>query len=388
MARRLGAYSAAATATAAATQSSANAAEVIHDILDVTAGNSPGLLFDMINGTTAAATAATGNAGSGLFRIASYDNYPYLAGPANSTLAGFVGPGSFGPVDIYPSRLPVGDTVGPLKNFAANIAFLSYGPYGYLSANFTNTRGFVGIQFNLDGELHYGWAEVTHLGAGLGTILHRFGYNDAPGEVSRPVETLDPGPPVVTGIRVNGDDLEIDFTGTDGVPYKLMESADLVTPFAATGVTGTTTGGVGTMTYVGGAAAGKNFVQVAEDPPVILFDDDLEGNTDDWTTVVNDGAGNTRWTLGTPAGSTGPISGADDSLNAWCTNLGDYGPNADISLRSPAIDPDRGRLRQTDLPGLPRRRWLRRHGHRPLPESLRPHSTGCGCPHRHDRVRF
>ena len=73
-------------------------------------------------------------------------------------------------------------------------------------------------------------------------------------------------------------------------------------------------------------------------PPVTLFDDDLEGNTDDWTTVVNDGAGDTRWTLGTPGGSTGPISGAGDSLNAWCTNLGDYGPNADISLRSPAID--------------------------------------------------
>ena len=73
-------------------------------------------------------------------------------------------------------------------------------------------------------------------------------------------------------------------------------------------------------------------------PPVTLFDDDLEGNTDDWTTVVTDGAGDTRWTLGTPGGSTGPISGAGDSLNAWCTNLGDYGPNADISLRSPAID--------------------------------------------------
>ena len=157
-AKRLGAYSAAAAATAATTQGTANAAEVIHDIADVTADNSPGLLFDMINGTTAAATAATGNAGSGLFRMASYDNSPYLAGPANSTLAGFVGPGGFGTVDIYPSRLLVGDTVGPLKNFAANIAYLSYGPYGYLSANFTNTRGFVGIQFDLGGDLHYGWA--------------------------------------------------------------------------------------------------------------------------------------------------------------------------------------------------------------------------------------
>ena len=40
----------------------------------------------------------------------------------------------------------------------------------------------------------------------------------------------------------------------------------------------------------------------------------------------------------TPAGSTGPLAGADGSTSAWCTNLADYGADADISLRSPAID--------------------------------------------------
>ncbi|MDP7495920.1 MAG: choice-of-anchor J domain-containing protein, partial [Roseibacillus sp.] len=42
--------------------------------------------------------------------------------------------------------------------------------------------------------------------------------------------------------------------------------------------------------------------------------------------------------FGTPNGSTGPITGAGDSATAWCTNLGDYGTDSDISLRSPAID--------------------------------------------------
>ena len=53
---------------------------------------------------------------------------------------------------------------------------------------------------------------------------------------------------------------------------------------------------------------------------------------------MNDGIGNTRWELGAPNGSTGPLSGAGDSGNAWSTNLGDYGPGSDISLRSPVID--------------------------------------------------
>ena len=38
------------------------------------------------------------------------------------------------------------------------------------------------------------------------------------------------------------------------------------------------------------------------------------------------------------------FTGAGGSDNAWCTNLGDYGPDSDISLRSPAID-------LTNLPG-------------------------------------
>jgi len=73
-------------------------------------------------------------------------------------------------------------------------------------------------------------------------------------------------------------------------------------------------------------------------PPIVLYSTDFEGGAAGWTTLVNDENANTAWELGTPAGSTGPVAGAAESANAWSTNLGDYGPDSDISLRSPAID--------------------------------------------------
>tara|TARA_B100001057_G_scaffold315531_1_gene315641 strand:- start:4693 stop:6333 length:1641 start_codon:yes stop_codon:yes gene_type:complete len=73
-------------------------------------------------------------------------------------------------------------------------------------------------------------------------------------------------------------------------------------------------------------------------PPEIYFSDDLESGADGWDTLVNDENGTTEWILGMPAGSTGPLMGANDSLNAFTTNLGDYGPGSNISLRSPEID--------------------------------------------------
>ncbi len=73
-------------------------------------------------------------------------------------------------------------------------------------------------------------------------------------------------------------------------------------------------------------------------PPAIYFSDDLESGAEGWETLVNDENLTTEWVLGLPAGSTGPLAGANDSLNAFTTNLGDYGPGSNISLRSPAID--------------------------------------------------
>ena len=73
-------------------------------------------------------------------------------------------------------------------------------------------------------------------------------------------------------------------------------------------------------------------------PVPALFEDDFESGAEGWTTLVNDPSGNTAWELGSPVGSTGPLEGSGGSLNAWSTNLGDYGTDSDISLRSPSVD--------------------------------------------------
>ena len=73
-------------------------------------------------------------------------------------------------------------------------------------------------------------------------------------------------------------------------------------------------------------------------PAPALFSDDFESGVGDWTSVINDGAGNTRWEIGSPSGTSGPLTGADGSGNAWSTNLGDYGQDSDVSLFSPPID--------------------------------------------------
>ncbi len=84
--------------------------------------------------------------------------------------------------------------------------------------------------------------------------------------------------------------------------------------------------------------AGTGFIAVREEGLPAFFSDDFESGAGDWVAIVNDAGNNTLWELGTPNGSTGPITGADDSTNAWSTNLGDYGPDSDISLFSPPLD--------------------------------------------------
>jgi hypothetical protein len=82
----------------------------------------------------------------------------------------------------------------------------------------------------------------------------------------------------------------------------------------------------------------SRFYHLLASPAPSLFSDDFESGAEGWTTIVNDENGATQWELGRPEASTGPNAGADDSANAWTTNIGDYGPDSNISLRSPAID--------------------------------------------------
>ncbi|MCH2330571.1 MAG: LamG domain-containing protein, partial [Roseibacillus sp.] len=83
---------------------------------------------------------------------------------------------------------------------------------------------------------------------------------------------------------------------------------------------------------------GVGFVAVREEGLPAFFEEDFETGDGGWTAVVNDASANTQWELGAPSGTTGPLSGAGQSLNAWSTNLGDYGTDSDVSLFSPSLD--------------------------------------------------
>jgi len=140
-----------------------------------------------------------------------------------------------------------------------------------------------------------------------------------------------------------GGGLELSWKSASGKLYDILVSPDLSSPreswagLADAQDIESDPSGRNTL-VIDPPFQGEGFVAVREKNPPPLFFDDLESGAVGWTTLVNDGLGNTRWELGSPNGSTGPLTGAEGSANAWCTNLGDYGPDSNISLRSPAID--------------------------------------------------
>jgi hypothetical protein len=70
-------------------------------------------------------------------------------------------------------------------------------------------------------------------------------------------------------------------------------------------------------------------------PPVSIFSDDFESGQGGWA-FGSDGAAGTAWELGVP--TNGPAT-ANSLVNCFGTNLAsDYEINADVWLRSPAID--------------------------------------------------
>ncbi|NIP93773.1 MAG: hypothetical protein GWO24_10050, partial [Akkermansiaceae bacterium] len=70
-------------------------------------------------------------------------------------------------------------------------------------------------------------------------------------------------------------------------------------------------------------------------PPESILADDFESGQGGWT-VGSDGDGGTVWEIGAPTSGPGSANSGD---NCFATNLdGDYALNADVWLRSPAID--------------------------------------------------
>ncbi|MEE2734800.1 MAG: hypothetical protein VYC57_05500, partial [Verrucomicrobiota bacterium] len=158
--------------------------------------------------------------------------------------------------------------------------------------------------------------------------------------------TLNPRPLLRPQLRItqSGANLTFEWDSEAGMTYNLRSDADLQPEPALWPIHGTNenidaTPPLNTLTIPLPDANELFFViEGFPKPPLVLFEDNFESGVGDWVTVVNDPSRNTLWELGTPSGSTGPLTGADGSANAWSTNQGDYGPDSDISLFSPPID--------------------------------------------------
>ncbi len=241
VAKRLAAYSAAAAATLMTTQSrSAYAAEVVWDIPDITVNNiatsendprSNGVAFHMVTGGTTYdrdpfngmpdGDPNQGQGGwfsDGNFRLTGYnDNRGYLYGPnyaidPNNSFAntnfqrrslGVLGTGT-GMSSDSAVAVPIpnaGDFVGPLLPHTANQFVVAYSPglggwrngshWAYLDWSNGQTA-FAGIRFNLGGNVHYGWAQISRSQVdGIDSFtLHGFGYNDTPGAATQTVDVV------------------------------------------------------------------------------------------------------------------------------------------------------------------------------------------------------
>ena len=194
---------------------------------------------------------------------------------------------------------------------------------------------------------HANSGNVDEAGA-IGNTLDSFGHANLPRTYGFSIEVSsgsggDELKLAVDHSPLDSTMLRLTWASTPGKVYDVLINADLSSPRESwdglagaqdipADLSGTNTLDI-TLPF-----PGKGFVAIREKNAPPLFFDDLESGTGGWTTVVNDANGNTQWEFGTPNGSTGPIEGADGSANAWCTGLGDYFSDSDISLRSPAID--------------------------------------------------
>jgi hypothetical protein len=220
-AKRLAAYSATAAATVLTTgDSTVNAAEVVHDILDVSidAGTNGGygIAFNIQTKATyypagAVSTPGYFNYNEGNFRVSpSYRGY--IIGPAYTTAPNsFFGLGFLGMADpnapSYAHAFPIaaGNEISNAfvyqyadPNKGTTTLGMNVGP-GYSQNYFAalsfydNQTAFVGLRFTLNAgaTTHFGWAQITRGANSNQYILHGFGYNDVHLEPSLPTDTTE-----------------------------------------------------------------------------------------------------------------------------------------------------------------------------------------------------
>lgn len=148
--------------------------------------------------------------------------------------------------------------------------------------------------------------------------------------------------PVLT-INATGGDLALSWNSKGGRLYTLRSSTDLIGPTSEWPVVGsnvdiTSTPPENTLSLPRPIDATRFYViEETVAPPITALEDNFENGQGGWTTG-SDGAAGTLWELGTPSGTFTP-TGANSGANCFGTNIArDYAINADIWLRSPAID--------------------------------------------------
>ena len=151
-----------------------------------------------------------------------------------------------------------------------------------------------------------------------------------------------PGVPLRFEVDGIGDDLVFSFDSKVGKAYDILSSTNPESEPDSSmwtvwreNITATPPENI--ETFVRPPDLKRFFVLIEKNAPA-FFAEDFESGTAGWTSLVNDVQGATSWELGSPVASTGPLTGADGSLNAFTTNIGNYGSNSDIVLRSPPID--------------------------------------------------
>jgi len=150
------------------------------------------------------------------------------------------------------------------------------------------------------------------------------------------------GDPLGFRVRASGPDLVFSWESKDGMLYNLRSETDPSAtdppewPILDGHENLEATPPENTLTIPRPSDSRRFFViEQFPAPPVSIFSDDFESGQGGWA-FGSDGAAGTAWELGVP--TNGPGS-ANSLVNCFGTNLAsDYGINADVWLRSPAID--------------------------------------------------
>ena len=262
----------------------------------------------------------------------------YAQASTDGAILGEFDPGHAGINTYNPHFLSTGEEVGSSGSFDGQDIRVYCGYIGWGGAAWMGQFGGAGergIGFEIDG--HRGWARISVSGDRSGLILKEYYFGGAvinrlPSDYQFSVSSSD-----------GGDTIDFEWSSFAGEGYSVVSTDDPVAnpdpaswP-AAPALKDLSATPPMNQHSIARSAEPLRFYALVAGPAPPLLSDDFESGPGDWTTVVNDPDGNTQWELGTPAGSTGPLTGADESVNAWCTNIGDYGPGSDIALRSPSI---------------------------------------------------